>query len=380
MIFDISDTAFKKILNDNRLFLPIRWDGSDFVSTLDNLFNYYIEQIEVYADGHGDIHADINEIKHVCRLLKKAVTNYLNGFPAKAYRTLGNAMEVLMKRPLRIYQKSVMEQFELPSDCNRNEDKLKLFRVVRVEDNRTYPRARVFHTPYNLRSKVSTSRYSIAGYPSLYLGTALNLCCEELNVNPNQNLALASMFQLERELRRNNINIRVIELGVKPQDFLQRRRDGEVKKRELPPHLLEDVSIRAAYLLWYPLIAACSYIRVNKNDPFAAEYIIPQLLMQWVRNETAGNRRGEYGEIYKMNVREQLIGIRYFSCASVKASDMGFNYVFPTSGKQESVELPYCPVLTRAFRLTKPVYIHEYDSIQTCEDYLRDMWELKPIR
>lgn len=95
-----------------------------------------------------------------------------------------------------------------------------------------------------------------------------------------------------------------------------------------------------------------------KNDPFAAEYIIPQLLMQWVRNEIRSNKGDEY---------DQLVGIRYFSCASVKASNMGFNYVFPTSGQQKSAELPYCSVLTRSFRLTNPVYIHEYDSLHTCE-------------
>ena len=46
---------------------------------------------------------------------------------------------------------------------------------------------------------------------------------------------------------------------------------------------------------------------------------------------------------------------------------MGFNYVFPTSGRQKSSELPYCAVLTKAFRLTSPVYINEYDNISRCE-------------
>lgn len=48
-----------------------------------------------------------------------------------------------------------------------------------MDDVKPYSRTRVLHTPYNLRSKVSTSRYSIAGYPSLYLGTSLQLCCKE---------------------------------------------------------------------------------------------------------------------------------------------------------------------------------------------------------
>ena len=60
--------------------------------------------------------------------------------------------------------------------------------------------------------------------------------------------------------------------------------------------------------------------------------------MQWVRSEISSKEDEDY---------DNLIGIRYFSCASVKASDMGFNYVFPTSGRQKSSGLPYCAVLTK---------------------------------
>lgn len=366
MIIDISDSSFRKVLNDKELYLPIRWNGSDFNTTLDKLFSHYIKQIELLPDENSSfdhrVRVNVKDIKRVCGLLLKAVNHYHNGFPAKAYSSFERAMNLLMETPLKIYQKSVLEQFELPSDRYRMDNGLKLFRVVSVEDNKPYSRTRVFHTPYNLRSKVSTSRYSIAGYPSLYLGTTVALCCEEINMNPHKTFALVSMFKLERTLEYTNTNIRVIELGVKPQDFLDIDYSNESHDRRISPDLLKDRCTRSAYLLWYPLIASCSYIRTNKNDPFAAEYVIPQLLMQWVRNEIGSNTGDEYA---------QLVGIRYFSCASVKASDMGFNYVFPTSGQQRSRELPYCAVLSKAFRLTNPVYLHEYDDLRTCEWKLR---------
>ncbi len=374
MILDISDATFKNVLNDKELYLPIRWNGSDFATTLDNLFSHYIKQIESLSNENGYpyslIKVNVKDIKQVCGLLTKAVNHYLNGFPSKAYASFERAMKHLMGKPLKIYYKNVTEQFEIPGDRYRKDDDLKLFRVVRVDDNKPYPRVRVFHTPYNLRSKVSTSRYSIAGYPSLYLGTSLALCCEEIHMNPHKNYALASMFKLERELKHTNTNIRVVELGVKPQDFLGTNYVNESSQRRISQSLLNDSGVRSAYLLWYPLIASCSYIRTNKSDPFAAEYIIPQLLMQWVRKEISSNKRDEY---------DQLVGIRYFSCASVKASDMGFNYVFPTSGRQTSSESPYCPVLAKAFRLTNPVYIHEYDDIRACEWRLRDSKDFDTI-
>ena len=248
-------------------------------------------------------------------------------------------------------------------------DPMHLYRVARVEDNKLYPRSRVFHTPFNMRSKVSTCRYSIAGHPSLYLGTSLELCCNEIHADPVRDLVLASDFKLDRNRITSHLSIRVVELGIKPQDFIasedyredqlpfqeDTNQNGKKGHRTVSARLTRDYNIRRNYLLWYPLIAACSFIRVNKKDPFAAEYIIPQLLMQWVRCEMANTEN------------ELLIGIRYFSCASMKDSNKGFNYVFPTSGEPVSSKLPYCKVLANAFMLTEPVYVHEYISIQKCE-------------
>lgn len=264
-------------------------------------------------------------------------------------------MNILVETPIRRYRKSTNDLFEL----SEYQDLLNLYRVVGVSDNVPYDRKRVFHTPYNLRSKVSTSRYSIAGYPSLYLGTSIELCEEEVRLNPYDKFAIASLCKIERNLEFCDTEVSVIELALKPQDFIERNNDRYISKRRFSRTFLDDNEIRESYLIWYPLIAACSYMRVNKSDTFAAEYIIPQLLMQWVRSELE-KEKGKY---------DKLIGIRYFSCASMRASDMGFNYVFPSSGKQDS-NLPFCSVLTKAFKLTKPVYIHEFNSISDCEQYL----------
>lgn len=358
MILDISDNAFKDMLNDRELFLPHSWDGVYFNDTLEEFYAYYIKKLRYYAEMEKSVSLEsyIGSIEEICSILVKSVNDYLEGFPARAYDTFKDVMTLLSSYPLKVYKKSATECF-----YDYNTDPLNLFRAVRVETFEQYNRTRVFHTPYNLRSKVSTCRYSIAGCPSLYLGTSLGLCCEEIHVKPLKTFVLASNFKLERRFEENNINIKVIELGLKPQDFVENLNDISRNKRQVNRDLLEDKDVRRAYLFWYPLISACSFIRSNKKDPFAAEYIIPQLLMQWVRNEIErGNRNNE------------LIGIRYFSCASAKASDMGFNYVFPTSGNQLSHDLPYCSILGNAFKITEPIYIHEYRSIRKCEDELKN--------
>lgn len=353
-------------MNDEELFLPKRWDNVDFYVTLRKLFYHYAEQLRTYLSEDELKNLGIT---YVMEGLAKSVKHYLNGFPAEAYTTFERVMRRLVQTPLKVYEKSAMEDFE-DSDIN-HEEKLFLFRAVKVSDNRLYHRSRVFHTPYNLRSKVSTCRYSIAGYPSLYLGTSLALCCREIGLLSKEKMVLASGYKLDRSYRRTNINIKVIELAIKPQDFLYQfsEKDQEIKKeksqkkgRIIKQYIIGNPNVREAYLLWYPLIASCSFIRVDRNDPFAAEYIVPQLLMQWVRNEI---KRLDHSS------KNKLIGIRYFSCVSKKASEMGFNYVFPTSGRQKSVDLPFCEVLAKSFRLTTPVYIHEYESVSKCERELK---------
>ena len=357
MIIDISNSQFKQIFNDKNLYLPIRWDGNDFTSTLEEHFHQYICHIDeltrIEQKSFGN-----ERVKTCCSHIINSVKSYLNGFPADAFRSFQRLMSILMENPLQLYRKSIAELFKL----HNYKDSLNLYRVVGVSDNIPYKRTRVFHTPYNLRSKVSTSRYSIAGYPSLYLGTSIELCKEEVRINPYDRFTIASLFKLERNQYCNDTEISVIELALKPQDFFIERNNSDYLRRTFNYNEINDYSIRSAYLLWYPLIAACSYIRVKKSDPFAAEYIIPQLLMQWVRHELAS----------KNQKYDQLIGIRYFSCASNRASDLGFNYVFPTSGKRDRV-LPFCSVLMKAFKLTEPVFIHEFENELECEQQLKHM-------
>ena len=62
------------------------------------------------------------------------------------------------------------------------------------------------------------------------------------------------------------------------------------------------------YLAIYPLILACSFVNANGGTPFKQEYIIPQMLMQWV-----------YRHKRKCN------GISYFSCIDDSAMPSKWN-------------------------------------------------------
>lgn len=374
MILDVSDEAFKHIFLNKNFNLPIRWDGVDFEKALADLFQEYSFQVCNYQNEDCSLaaHWQYNSrqienkigckekdcfyslIKKVCDQILKVVKAYLSGFPSKAYALLNNLMKEVIHTPIKIYPKSGW------TNAFEDNDPLSLFRIVNVVENTIQPRSRVFHTPYNLRSKVGTNRYSIAGFPSLYLGTTVKLCLEELHCDPYNQYSLCSRFEIVRDLWKNETKIDVIELGIKPQDFFEDRNNDEfaLRDRQIDKDLLDSNDVRKAYLLWFPIIAASSFIRANKKDPFAPEYIIPQLLMQWIRKQNDTNEN-------------KLYGIRYFSCSSIKASDMGFNYVFPTSGERHNRSHNFCSILTNSFLLSKPVFVHEFDEIEDCENYLK---------
>lgn len=345
-VFNISDEAFRSIFEDNRFDLPRRWDGKDFLKTLETLFSDYESRITPPAR---------ETVTDICSRLLEVVRIYFKGSPSGAYGAFRRVMDLLWHTPLLVEA----DELERP-----------LFRLACVGDNAMYDRKRIFHTPYTLRAKVSTSRYSIAGHPSLYLGTSLPLCQEELHLAP-QDFAIAAAYHFQQK----SMVLKILDLGIKPGDFLEGDTRGNTKKkRVLSSSTKWKSSIRSSYIFWYPLIAVCSFIRVNKKDPFAAEYIIPQLLMQWVQNQMLA-KWGRFDltancNSYMPRTDADLIGIRYFSCASKRASDMGFDYVFPASGTQIDANTAYCRYLNSAFRMTEPAYLVDYPDAEACERYL----------
>ena len=129
MIFDIPNSQFKQIFDDERLYLPIRWAGDDFASVLEELYHLYQKHIDKLHKKDADI--EIERIITGCSLIVKTVQSYLNGFPADAFEIFQALMKELKLNPLKLYRKSINELFEF-SGYN---DPLNLYRVVSVGDN-----------------------------------------------------------------------------------------------------------------------------------------------------------------------------------------------------------------------------------------------------
>ena len=98
-----------------------------------------------------------------------------------------------------------------------------------------------------------------------------------------------------------------------------------------------------------PLLLLCSFEVKEKQKPFKPEYIIPQLLMQWLIEEY--HRLNTGGKPHE----KRIIGIKYFTSAiDVNVSKPYFytNFAFPVLSTLES---GICPRLSDFFAIEKSI-------------------------
>lgn len=123
----------------------------------------------------------------------------------------------------------------------------------------------LFHIPYHLRHLISTQRYSIPGYPVLYLaGSFLTAWCE-LDKPGLKDIVYSKIRFKEEE--------QFIDLAypLSPN-----------------PYLWEYYSL----FVFYPLMIACMVQVKYPKAPFKPEYCLPQQMLNLVRSITSGRNIG----------------------------------------------------------------------------------------
>ena len=329
--FNDDEKAFHDIFEKLKIDLPIRWDGIDFLQTIKMYMERYIFEVGLLLND-----SEIRDVKKIAKLIIKSIEYYLNGSPSLAYSKISRLIDKYLHKFTII-----------------NNPSLEYYRIVKVDKNCLYSRERIFHPPYSVRNMISTNRYSIAGYPCLYLSTNLSLCFKEINYNPYDDYYIASKFILNNKLDNKTC---LLDLSVKPQDIINYSNSKDINLEKIPYNCKN-------YLYAFPLIMACSFIRTDKKAPFAPEYIVPQLLLERLKNQFN-------------NMQKSIIGIKYFSCSSKVNSNMGYNVVFPTYKKKQNNN--YCEVLNDVFNLTNPVIVNDYISIDECKHEIDNLNDYGP--
>lgn len=121
------------------------------------------------------------------------------------------------------------------------------------EGKRVYPAHEMFHVPFNLRHKVSLARYSVSGYPCLYISRSIWATWEEMH-EPKLSDFTVSRLELQQDFRVLDLRVPIVEEDNEPSRL-----------------------VRLLYTI--PLILACSVKVKYPKDNFKPEYIMPQLVM-----------------------------------------------------------------------------------------------------
>jgi len=313
-------------LRSGTLALPKARGEDDFEKFLKDLFDDFLEGIDLLADGNWVTHslkARRAEIAKLCGGIRRAVRYQFDGFPERAFRSLSNTVTATVPWLEKLGTKSDVSAYLTH-----------LYRV-RTGDLAGYDRAGLFHIPFEMRHLVRSQRYSIPGLPSLYLGGSLWICWEELGRPPFDRLHVARLRAVPKS------NLRVLDFAHRPEVIasLAKALEDDLDKNN------DNSNFILAQLSCWPLLAACSIRVRHSSAPFVPEYIVPQLLLQWIRKH------------------QRFEGIRYFSTrpnehmSSTDPFDFDFvtaesNYVFPTMKNRPK---GYCPELTRRFEISAPL-------------------------
>ncbi len=324
---------------------PFRWNGKDFKETLkDKFLGYTIIASKFFTvlksyDKYDKYLKYEVKIKIICDKLIKCIEEYYKGLPHKAYIKFDEMIKETFDDEIKFMD------YILPWLGDT-----KFYRTVIISDGKSYSRERCFHVPYTMREKVSTSRFSIPGHPSLYLSDNINLCNIEIGEDKNK---LFSKFVVNYE-KKYGPNFRIADLSMQVEDVISMLSEEGFEETKL--------TFIIGYLMRLPIQLACSFIRIDKNSSFSVEYIIPQIVMQWIKENSS---------------EKAIVGIRYKSCANKLCSRLGNNYVFPTSGLIDENK-NICPLLSKSFVMTLPINSSDYNSINEIETILDGM-ELKKV-
>ncbi len=314
--------TFLEILQDQNTNLPIKDNGKPFRQMLNEKITAFGNLIDQSKNLSGPINGtDFVEsvFKERNQILRKgilsAIDAYYEGNPTKAYQTLS---EALKKSHVTGY---LDKRFELPTETN-------LYRIRIQDGNFPLSKSELFHIPFDLRGKVQTQRYSIPGLPSLYLANSLYVAWEEMKRPGFSDIQ----------------SIRIV--NNRPLTMLDLTTDAYINNLHLENNEAYGWQLLYKVMTW-PLVAACSVKVLNPSDTFKPEYIIPQLLLQWVNKET-------------------VVGIKY---SSTHVSGNGnlhdgvfYNLVIPV--RTFDKDFGHCEQLKDMFRTTQvvPIQLRQFIS------------------
>lgn len=235
--------------------------NQSIIEIMESLFSKFLDYVnnqktnETFATHLYDAPAISRMVENACKEIINMLKAYQEGNVLEAYRFLN--------RRFRPTGNKICASYHFP--LNRVSAGSKWYRI-RKKEEKTFHRKDLFHVPFEERNKVGTYRYSIPGYPALYLGSSLY--CSWLEMELPKDFSF-STFKVQKE--------------ISVMDF------------RFFPEILE-VKQEVKYLLSYPYKIACAVVAQNKKN-YIPEYVFPQLMIHAILKQS-GAKDGPIGLLY----------------------------------------------------------------------------------
>lgn len=298
--------------------VPVEAYDVDFRKHLSNKLKKYQEIVKRLDrnDQPDNWDTHIKRIEQLCDGIKRAVENDFKGVRHSSYSSIKNQLDGYETRNKKISKLAI-------GDNLLNIDKDSIFyrmRYVSIEERNKMGINDIFHIPLDKKGLVATQRYSVPGYPCLYLAERIYGCWEEMR-RPDFGTIMVSAFKTKKSYKLLDLRIPTYTSW----------KNGIIRCLEV-----------------FPLIISSMIQVKNGSDIYKPEYIIPQLITEWIISHNRDVKKDE----------EKIIGIAYTS--SHKNDDFNFpdnsfdNYAIPVMSPLSKSK--YCKKLVSYFSVTKPTY------------------------
>lgn len=284
--------------------------------------NEYLNDIEKLDNKPSNWDEVKLRVEKLCEGINRAVESEFRGMYSSAYRTIKNQMDGYEDKSETISALSTSTHIH---NVQPDTEFFRMRLVSNEERNPLKPKD-MFHIPFDKRGKMKTQRYSVPGHPCLYIGYSIYGSWEEMSRPTFENCMVSILV--------NTAEIKTLDLRIPTVDKWNR-----------------DMT---ECLLLYPLILSCMIQVKDSKDDFKPEYIIPQLIMEWLIVHNFHERP-----------ERRIHGILYTSAH--KNEDFGY----PIE-KLENIAMPtidtlatkgFCKKLSSIFRISKQTY-NEFERLK----------------
>ncbi len=311
----------KDVFNHRDVQLPLTRSSDDYTQFVEDQLNKYKSVITSVSGPDAlsiAIAARAHDITNLSSSVLDVITKFTAGYPHDAYAALDGGLSAVKADLDRLRTSPIAD------------DQVLMMYRVRRQVSPPLTREGMFHVPYELRHLVAPQRYSIQGLPCLYLAGSLYTCWIEMGMPAFSDLQ-ASVFWVRKEE-----SIRLVDFGRRPRWLAEwmKRYETEKPGQNIPP---ESVAYFTSYAVCWPVMAIASVKALYTGAPYQVEYVLPQVLLQWVTKQP------------------NIDGVRYFSTHIDCNTDNPHwinNYIFPTKTFKASGR---CDRLRKLFKMTEPM-------------------------